>query len=522
MRAWWDKLHREAGISGISMRTRLLLYWFFMVLAAAAVVLAILSAAGLLTHSARQLGESLTLQQQNTTAALSGQMNELTAQGVALSEKLGKELDTFLAGSGMVFSELNDDPDAIAELEQRLYAPLSSTLSAAGCSGVFCCLDVTANTGIAEAAVSRAGLYLRYSGLQPTVASEQNIMCFRGTAEAARKMQLPLHNRWNPEINIALIAGSEKVMAQAEGRLAERALWTERMALPDTWENVMLLCVPLLDGSDTVRGFCGIEISDLYFSLTHTAVSGPYGSMITLLAPIEDDRLSLDGALLGGTDGSRLTADGALHIKAEKYYNTYSDGRETYLGAHRVLKAATSDGVSLSAVTLVPEGIFRQQERNARVAWLMGAAAFLMVMLAVAAVLSHRFVGPINKSIAAAKGGTADAVPSGIQEIDEMLALLRQQRAMDALPPGIETMLQSFEEKVNTLTGTERAILQYYMEGYTSRDIPDLAFISASTVKTHNRNIYRKLCVNSFDELKVYIDLFQRCGRERELLHNGE
>ena len=78
------------------------------------------------------------------------------------------------------------------------------------------------------------------------------------------------------------------------------------------------------------------------------------------------------------------------------------------------------------------------------------------------------------------------------------------------------------KKKADALTGTERTILQYYMDGYTSRDIPDLAFISASTVKTHNRNIYRKLGVNSFDELKVYIDLFQRCGRERDLLHSGE
>lgn len=521
MRAWREKLHRDADTSGISMRTRLLLYWFFMALAVAAAVLAILSAAGVLSHSARQFGESLTLQQQNTAAALNGQMSELTAQGVALSEKLGKELDAYLAGSGMAFSQLNDDPAAIAELERRLYAPLSSTLSAAGCSGVFCCLDVTANTALAGAASSRAGLYLRYSGLQPTVASEQNIMCFRGMAEAARSMQLPLHNRWNPELDISLIPGSEAVMTPEEGRLAERAMWTERVTLSDTWEKVMLLCVPLLDGGGTVRGFCGIEISDLYFSLTHAAVSGPYGSMVTLLAPVEDDCLSLDGALLGSTDGSRLTAEGKLHIKEGKYYNTYSDGRETYFGAHRISDAATSDGVPLAAVTLVPEGIFRQQERNARIAWLVGAAAFLLGMLAVAAVLSHRFVGPINRSIAAVKGGTADTVPSGIQEIDEMLALLRQ-RATDALPPSIETMLHSFEEKADALTGTERAILQYYMDGYTSRDIPDLAFISASTVKTHNRNIYRKLGVNSFDELKVYIDLFQRCGRERDLLHSGE
>ena len=69
-----------------------------------------------------------------------------------------------------------------------------------------------------------------------------------------------------------------------------------------------------------------------------------------------------------------------------------------------------------------------------------------------------------------------------------------------------------------TLTGMERTILQYYMGGYTVKDIPELARISASTVKTHNRNLYRKLGVDSFDELKVYIELFAACGRSGELL----
>ena len=45
-----------------------------------------------------------------------------------------------------------------------------------------------------------------------------------------------------------------------------------------------------------------------------------------------------------------------------------------------------------------------------------------------------------------------------------------------------------------------------------------MASISASTVKTHNRNLYRKLGVASFDELKVYIELFAGCGRSSELL----
>ena len=46
-------------------------------------------------------------------------------------------------------------------------------------------------------------------------------------------------------------------------------------------------------------------------------------------------------------------------------------------------------------------------------------------MLVVATVLSRQFVKPINKSLAAVRGG-AEMVASGIPEIDELLAAIRE------------------------------------------------------------------------------------------------
>ena len=279
----------------------------------------------------------------------------------------------------------------------------------------------------------------------------------------------------------------------------------------------MLLCVPILDSSGAVRGFCGVEISDLYFSLSHDTVSSSYGNMLTLLAPIDGDRLDLSGAMLGATSGSRLTAEGTLHIEPRKYYTVYADGKDFYLGRHQLLDAVTSDDIPLAAVTLVSANAFRSYERGVQSAWFLGSLLFLLAMLAVSAVLSRRFVKPINESLAAVRGGTTEVVASGIPEIDELLAMIRA-RPVGALPPDVEARLCGFAERAGTLTGMERTILQYYMGGYTVKDIPELARISASTVKTHNRNLYRKLGVDSFDELKVYIELFAACGRSGELL----
>ena len=283
-----------------------------------------------------------------------------------------------------------------------------------------------------------------------------------GAAEAARGLQIQMHNRWNPELNTALIPGSNKVATSQVERLAEGSLWTKRTELLDTWEHVMLLCVPILDGSGTVRGLCGMEISDLYFSLSHDTVSSSYGNMLTLLAPIDGDTLNLSGTMLGATNGSRLTAEGTLHIKPGKYYTIYTDGKESYLGRHRLLDAVTSGGIPLAAVTLVTANTFRSYERGSQFAWFLGSVLFLLAMLVAATVLSRRFVKPINESLAAVRGNPTEVVASGISEIDELLTMIRE-RPVGALPPDVETRLRGFTERANTLTGTERTILQYYM-----------------------------------------------------------
>ena len=99
----------------------------------------------------------------------------------------------------------------------------------------------------------------------------------------------------------------------------------------------------------------------------------------------------------------------------------------------------------------------------------------------------------------------------------QMLTQLNSPNASDALPAGMEDMFSAFAEKVKTLTAAERRILNYYMDGYDTGDIPELAYISIHTVKKHNHSIYQKLEVSSRDELLLYIELFRCCGRLAEL-----
>lgn len=111
--------------------------------------------------------------------------------------------------------------------------------------------------------------------------------------------------------------------------------------------------------------------------------------------------------------------------------------------------------------------------------------------------------------------------PGGSLISVEMLTQLNtNQITSNALPPAMEDLFQSFAEKVKTLSSAEQRVLNYYINGYATADIPALAFISIHTVKKHNRNIYQKLGIASRDELMLYIELFRCCERLEELTNN--
>lgn len=510
--------------SSRSIGSRLVLYWLCMALATLSAALFLLSVTGVLSHTARQFGETTTLQQKNTAALFSAQMDALTARGIELSEAVSGELEGFLARRNLPFDALNDDPTLIAQLEKNLIPTLKTAMEGSTCSGVYFCLDATANTSLPDAENHRMGVYLRYSSLR-SIPPSGNTAYFRGTVDAARESGLQLHNRWNPELDTSLIPGYKQVMAWTGERLSGGCLWTERVPLLDTWENVTLLCVPVRDGAGHVRGICGMELSDLYFSLSHSVVSSSYGSFIMLLAPINGDTLLLDKAMLGSTEGTNLSASGTMKIKEGRDYDTFAWNDTTYLGKYQIVPGRLADGYPLAAVTLVPESGYRHHAQAARIGWVLGSLAFLAAMLALTAVLARRFTMPITHGFEAARSCEQDWKPTGIREIDELTAYfhsqLRESRPDDALPMQVENLISELIDRSRGLTSTERIILRYYAEGYGVKDIPDLLFISAGTVKGHNSHIYSKLGVDSYDALKAYLDILKRCGRLEEMLQGG-
>lgn len=63
--------------------------------------------------------------------------------------------------------------------------------------------------------------------------------------------------------------------------------------------------------------------------------------------------------------------------------------------------------------------------------------------------------------------------------------------------------------KYNALQNRELEIMQLMAQGFTSKELSEILFISEHTVKTHRKNIYKKLDVKNLADLIRFVQAFE-------------
>lgn len=96
----------------------------------------LMSILGVIPGMDLKVGEMLSAQQKNTVSAMTEQTDIMMARSISLSEEITKELSQYLTANGKAFSDLNDNPQLIMDLEAALYSSLRSALDVKYCSGV--------------------------------------------------------------------------------------------------------------------------------------------------------------------------------------------------------------------------------------------------------------------------------------------------------------------------------------------------------------------------------------------------
>lgn len=454
-------LNAFAKKQSVGMQRKLMLYWVSMILVVFAAVILLLSIAGAFSQNDEQLHEVMELQLKNTQDSLASRLDRLTAQSLNLSKELSREIEGALVQEGITLQQVNNDPERLLKLQEDMYPLVNTTLQTANCNGAYVILDATANTALTVSDHSRSGIHLRYSNLSASSPVTPTVVYFRGIPDIARQKDLELHNRWNLEFDTDQIPGCRELMDMPLDRPAQHYFWSPRIDLKDTWESAMLLCVPIVGSDGTIYGVCGVEISALYFQLSYPAIEGQFGSVVTVLAPVQDSRLVLSEGLVGSVSGTYLDGQETLVIHQGRYYNEYDAGSDRYIGLHQTIpisKGEAEETVWVAAI-LIPQESYAAYTADVQKNWVIAALGLLLVLVALSFFLARRFVRPITDSLKRFQQEELleAGLSSGISEVDELAEFLnaraRNQRLEQGeLPPNIAELFDQFIARKDLLT----------------------------------------------------------------------
>lgn len=503
----------------VTMHKKLMMYLICLVLAAVGIMLLVLLLVGGSLAAEQQTSQVMWNQLNTVSEKLSREMEVYTGYGLQLSRDLKQDIENYLDENGLTVSDLNDRPEDLLQIQRLMYSELNTSIRLGRSSGAFAVVNATVNTQLPEAEHSRCGVYLRLINISSNVILSPETILFRGNAEIAQDNGLELHNRWNMEMDAYAMPGYRQI----EGSLSKCAdyYWTTRVNLKNTWENVILLMIPMYTDTGEFLGVSGIELNSVHFNLEYPAEQSPYGSMIMAAAPMEKDCLYLEQGFTGNAEGTWLNGNETLAIKEKKsYYNTYHTNKGDYYGVQTNLELPDREGRTWVTAILIPKENVDTYVMKSRLIIMGIILAVTLVMLIIAWTLSKRFVKPILQSFQdICEGLNVEGRKHSITELEELRCWVTENSFVRGeLPPDMEKLFDSFAWNVKTLTNAEYHIFQYYMKGYEVAQIPAAACISMSTVKKHNGSIYRKLGISSNDELMMYLDLFRRCDRIEKLL----
>lgn len=508
----------------ISMQHRLMIYFLSITVVIISILLVVCAATDLLTFSERHVNQGLSMALDNSVSKITEQFDHINAQCIKLSNQVSTEIEYLLKKNHQLFYDFNDNPEQIQELQQAIYNPLNMTIELLGCSGAYVIFDATVNTKAENSEKSRCGLYIRRTSVNDSNPVDAETALFRGMKEVARKNKLELHNRWNMEFDTEKFPFYRLIKQSTPIRVADSYLWSRKEELTGTWEKAMILVVPITGNNGEFYGICGVEISELYFRLAYPSSESEFGTIVTVLSPREQGNLCLSGGLCGAEKRGKFIEEN-YQIKSSDNFNYYTSDRKQYIGLSQDISISDSqlDNTEWIVSVLSPASNFHDYAVKRKVILVTVFAVLLIIMIIMSVLLSKRYVRPIAKQLQAIQNGNlSHDSKTGLSEIDELLNFLKMQKQSavpenGGIPEGVQEIFDNFIKRTKTLTNAEYNILEYYINGYQIMDIPDLAYISMSTVRRHNRSIYEKLEVSSRDELMLYIEMLRRCGRLDEL-----
>lgn len=510
------RLLKKTGQISLALRWRLQLYLLSFILVIFSMFVVFIVVFDLFSpHKATSALFSLQLERYEHS--LGAYFSNTTAQGIHFSRQLAKEIEKTLSEKGATFEDVSDNQELIAALESNTYGLLYDSLRIVDCSGSFLIFNTTVNTKLPNAHSSRAGSYLKLTNVNTPKPVAPTMLWTRGVHEIGHNNEHVFHNKWQLEFDVSRIPFYNILLKNASENLVECYYYSAAFPLYGTWEKIMLLCVPIVGKNGQVYGVCGFEINSILFKLLHAEAGNRYKRISGLIAKKEGASILLDTGLEFGTKRGYIAGlgSGILTARPMGGLNRYSldcphgGAPREYVGVDsEIILSPLSGGQSEAPwviACMIPKEDYDYQVRLSYIKLTAFCLAFFAVALLLTYYISRRYNLPILRGIDAIKEGLPHK--TNITEIDDLLEFLATN---DTGQSDVDmSAFYEFKKNVKKLSRAETAVFNLYMEGYSAAKIADMLYVSINTIKSHNKNIYRKLNVSSRKELMVYAQMMK-------------
>ena len=412
------------------------------------------------------------------------------------------------------------------------------------CGGVFLILDGEAGRG-------HPGIFIKKTQPVSSPSLPSKVYCLRGPANIARDHDIELLGQWKMLFEASELDFFHDLLEtyreNAHLPLSRLYCWTNRVCLNDNSEAGILLCVPLRLSDGEIIGICGIEVSDRMFKQLYSPNESSYHGGFSLLAPADDAMLHAEKGLLAGNSyltGRQLSAP-LTAGKAYVGFSHYENDMDSYGGLARRIRLYP-DGSPFEAewelAVLIPDALLTGAIRGSTDYLYFIVAALLLASLIGSVLISRHYLHPIKRGISSIQNREfeRESAAFGVQEIDSLFEGLAQnaqehrseverleKEKQDAQSEHEKAQseiarlayhrkqeidpddYQAFREGIATLTPTERAIFDHYVEGKEPKEIMEILGIKENTLKYHNKHIFGKLGVANRKELLRYVSLMK-------------
>jgi len=520
--------------SEIPLRHRIAVFFLVSALTLFFGVMTILSMTGAFSMRAREIRQALLAEQRHFTKDAEKMLDDTAAMAVVLSREMTAEIQGWLWEKELTFSDLEGNGAHLRELEEKLLPGLLSALQTAKVSGVFMVLNATVNPDLPNARFSRAGLYIR-SG-EPGVSGVYFYRLFlRGFRPLAIKYGISLQSQWDLEFDVRDKVFYNRVLgvyaADPGVPLSRLYMWSVGSALGKGDGELVLCSLPVVDGQGNVLGVCGFEISAMHFRLSFPSGNAALPGMVRFLGEADEKGVALSTTLLAGNLKKRRSFAHSGHLVEKSEISGLrifapDGGGEELVGLREELALYHKNSPFAfqrhAAVTAIPRSAFDEAVNSQRVLMSGIFSLFLVVGGAFALLMSKRIVRPLTVQMESIGADTAlSDFRTNIPEVDLLIKRLLEAhtagRELQGEAQLREGLFHEFIAGVKALTPAEKLLFTQFAGNRTNAEIMAELHMAEGTLKVHSLHIYRKLNITSRGELKLYVNLLRKSGRESEI-----